>query len=325
MGTDRDTLLRIFETAVTIQIIDDKVRSYIMSGAIQTAWHSPRGQEIVASATGACLQPQDYVVTNYRGLHDQIAKGIPLRPLLAESLGRVTGANKGRGGPRHVVHPQCGLMLTTTIVGGGLPIANGLALASKLRNDGRVTVCNFGEGAANIGAFHEALNLAGVWALPVIFLCQNNGYAESTRHEVACAIEKVSERASSYGIPGTTVDGDDPVAMYEAACTAVERARAGSGPTLIEAMTHRLQGHYVGDTMSYVPHQELEAQLKADPVPRFHSWLIDQGHATEEVLKAIEEDVNASIADAFDYAFSSEHPDPADLLCGVYAQGGRRT
>ena len=227
------------------------------------AYYSPRGQEAVAAAMGAALAPTDYLVTTYRGLHDQIAKGVPLPVLLAEMLGRAAGTGKGKGGPMHVVWPDVGLMLTTGVVGSGLPIAAGLAWAAQRGaaggEPGRVTVVCFGDGATNIGAFHEAANLAALWQLPVVLLCQNNGYGEHTAFADHQRIEHVADRAAAYGMPGVTVDGNDPEAVLGALRDATARARAGGGPTLVEAVTYRLFGHVFGDRMSYVDPAELEA------------------------------------------------------------------
>ena len=203
-------LLEVFKKARLINLVDERMRSLLRSGKMMAVYYSPRGQEIVAAAMGVHLKPTDYLVTMYRGIHDQLAKGMPLRELCAEYYGKATGTCKGKGGPMHITYPAAGIMVTTGVVGGGLPIANGLALASQLKEDGRVTVCCFGDGASNIGAFHEALNMASLWKLPVVFLCQNNLYAECTKYEDATTVARVSQRAASYNMPGVTVDGNDP-------------------------------------------------------------------------------------------------------------------
>ena len=206
-----------------------------------------------------------------------LAKGVPLKLLWAEIAGKVTGTCKGKGGPMHITHPESGVMVTTGIVGSSMPIANGLALAAQIRGEKRVTVAYFGDGARNIGAFHESLNMAAVWKLPVIFVCQNNGYGEHTRYELATSAAKIADRAVGYQMPGVTVDGNDPLAMYAAAREAVERARAGQGPTLIEAMTFRFHGHVFGDADDYMQQGEKDAAMARDPVPRFRAWLIEHG------------------------------------------------
>jgi acetoin:2,6-dichlorophenolindophenol oxidoreductase subunit alpha len=291
-----------------------------MSGEIGLSYYSPRGQEIVAAATAQSLTPEDYVVTTYRGIHDQIAKGVPLRLLFAEYFGKVTGSCKGKGGPMHVTHPESGVMLTTGVVGSGMPIANGLALASVLRNENRVVVTNFGDGASNIGAFHEALNLAALWKLPVIFLCQNNEYAEHTTYANGTSCANVADRAVSYGIPGVTVNGNDPEKMYATAAEAIASARAGNGPTLLEAKTFRFMGHFFGDDGSYIEDQVMADRVAKDPVPALRERLLADGHADEPTLSAIEGEATANIEDAVEFARNSDYPDVAELGRDVYAE-----
>ncbi len=314
----KDELLAIYRTASLIKQTDEVIRSLITKGQLHANYYSPRGQEIVAAATAAHLRPDDYVVTIYRGLHDHLAKGVPLRLLMAEYFGRVDGSCKGKGGCMHITHPESGVMVTTGIVGSGMPIANGLALASQLRGDGRVTVTNFGDGATNIGAFHESLNLASVWKLPVVFLCQNNLYAEHSSLEM-CTSGEIFERAKSYNIPGVRVNGNDPVAMFVAAGEAVERARAGEGPTLIEARTFRFFGHNFGDPSDYIPKDEMAAAIAADPVPVLRARLIADGMASEADLIDIEAATRVEIDDAVAFASASPYPAASEMLNDVYA------
>jgi pyruvate dehydrogenase E1 component alpha subunit len=199
-----------------------------------------------------------------------------------------------------------------------MPIANGLAWASQLRGEDRVSVATFGDGATNIGAFHEALNLASVWKLPTIFLCQNNRYGEHTKYSKATGAAKISDRAIAYGMPGIHVDGNDPVAMYAAARDAVERARAGEGPTLIEAMTFRFHGHVFGDKSGYIPKEEMAAAVAADPYPRFRAKLVAEGIASEDELAAIEAGFEAALDEAVDYALNSPFPGIEELTTDVY-------
>jgi pyruvate dehydrogenase E1 component alpha subunit len=317
---DRETLVGMYRTVTRIQTCDEQLRGLLNAGKIFIFYYSPRGQEVIPAAVSACLQPDDYVVTTYRGIHDEIAKGAPLPELMAEILGRAGGTCKGKGGPMHISDPRSGVMVTTGVVGSGLPIANGLALASKLREDGRVTVAYFGDGAANIGAFHESVNLAAVWNLPVVFVCQNNRYGEFTPIREVQKIERISDRAAGYGLPGVTVDGNDPWATYAAAAEAVERARSGGGPTLIEANTYRLMGHFYGDQMPYMDQEEYAAAAAADPIPRFRSRLIAEGLASEEQLAAIEADAAGEAQAAIEFGFASPAPAPADLFEDVYAE-----
>jgi pyruvate dehydrogenase E1 component alpha subunit len=210
-------------------------------------------------------------------------------------------------------------MVTTGIVGSTMPIANGLAWGSQLRGDGRVTVANFGDGAANIGAFHESLNLASVWKLPVIFVCQNNEWGEHTAYDKTSNV-RVADRAAAYGIPGERVDGNDPFAMYAAAREAIERARAGEGPTLIEAMTYRFHGHVFGDQDAYMDKDRKARAMADDPVPRFRAGLIADGVASEEQLVAMEAEIEAQIDEAVEFALASDFPGVEELKRDVFAE-----
>ena len=316
---ERSVLIEMYRKLSLLKQNDEQARAVIRSGRLQMIYYSPRGQECIPAAVSVNLTSQDYICTIYRGTHDLLAKGVPLEALWAEMAGKVTGTCKGKGGPMHITHPESGAMLTTGIVGSSMPIANGLALASQIRGDGRVTVAYFGDAASNIGAFHEALNMAAVWKLPVVFVCQNNRYGEHTRFEKATAARRVSDRAASYQIPGVTVDGNDPVAVYRVAKEAIARARAGEGPTLIEAMTFRFYGHVLGDADAYMDKAEKAAAMAADPVPRYRSWLIEQGHATESELANIDNTYAKQISEAIEAALAAPFPDVAELRRDVFA------
>ncbi|WP_332674855.1 thiamine pyrophosphate-dependent dehydrogenase E1 component subunit alpha [Aromatoleum sp.] len=317
----KQVLLEIYRIASLIKQADDRFIELIKAGQIASPYYSPRGQELIPAAISVNLRADDTVVTTYRGIHDQLAKGIPLKPFVAELLGRATGTCKGKGGPMHVTHVASGLPVTTGIVGAGLPIANGLAWAAQLEGTDQVTVVNFGDGASNIGAFHEALNLAAVWKLPVIFVCQNNGYAEHTRYDLGTGAATIADRAIGYGIPGVEVDGNDAVAMWKAANAAVARARAGEGPTLIEANTFRFRGHLLGDDSHYIPKSEMAAAVAADPLPRFRAWLIEQGFATDGQLADVEATNAAAFEEAVQFGLASPYPDISELERDVVAEG----
>jgi pyruvate dehydrogenase E1 component alpha subunit len=242
-----------------------------------------------------------------------------LKTLWAEVAGRVDGSCKGKGGPMHLTSLEKGVMVTTGIVGSSMPIANGLAWTAKLAGNGRVAVANFGDGASNIGAFHEAINLAAVWKLPVIFVCQNNEYGEHTAYEKTTSAKQIADRAVGYSIPGVRVDGNDPLAMYAAAGEALERARAGEGPTLLECMTFRFHGHVFGDDDAYMPKEQKQAAIAADPVPRFRAKLIADGVADEATLAAMEAAIEAEIDEAVEFALASPLPDVSELKQDVYA------
>jgi len=317
---DRATLVELYRRATLIKQNDERFRSVIKAGKIVAPYYSPRGQEIIPAAVSVNLTNDDYICTIYRGVHDMIAKGVPLKELWAEIAGKVTGTCKGKGGPMHITHPKTGVMVTTGVVGSSMPIANGLALAAQIRGEKRVAVAYFGDGASNIGAFHEALNMASVWKLPVVFVCQNNGYGEHTKYEYATSAAKISDRASGYSMPGVTVDGNDPLAMYAAAKEAVDRARAGGGPTLIEAKTFRFFGHVLGDADGYMEKGEKDAAMARDPVVRFRKLLIEQGHADEQTLAALEAGIEKEIDAAVDFALASASPTLDELSIDVFAE-----
>jgi pyruvate dehydrogenase E1 component alpha subunit len=316
-----EVLVKIFTVASKIKLYDEAYRSAMRSGKVGGMYYSPRGQEIIPASFAAVLAPEDYVLTIYRGIHDQIAKGVPLPTLTAEFFGKASGSCKGKGGPMHVTDVASGLILTTGVVGSGLPIGVGVGLSAQLRKSGQVAVVNFGDGASNIGAFHESLNLASLWNLPVIFACQNNQYAEYTKYSLGTSVDQIAKRGASYSMRSIHVDGNDPEAMYEAARTAVDAARAGQGPTLIEALTYRFHGHVMGDSMGYMPREERKAAMAADPVPRLRADLIAAGTLTEEQAVAIEQDLQKEIDEAFEYAIAQPLPDPADSVTDVYAEG----
>jgi acetoin:2,6-dichlorophenolindophenol oxidoreductase subunit alpha len=316
---DAGTLLEIYRRVALIFLADERVIRELKAGRMVAPYYSPRGHEIIPAAISVNLTADDYVLTIYRGLHDMLAKGVPLEALFAEYLGRANGTCKGKGGPMHITHRASGVLVTSGIVGSNMPIANGIAWASKLRGDGRVTVANFGDGAANIGAFHESLNLASLWKLPVLFVCQNNRYAEHTAFAKGTAADSVACRAAAYNMAASQVDGNDPVAMYGVARQAIERARAGEGPTLIEALTFRFNGHLMGDNSSYIPKPEMLAAVAADPVPRFRAQLITAGIANEMQLASIETDIRARLDTAVANAFAGALPDVSELRRDVFA------
>ena len=316
---DRRTLVAIYRKMAQIKLNDDRFISLMKAGKMVMPYYSARGQECIPAAISVQLTNDDYLVTIYRGIHDMIAKGVPPKLIWAELAGRSTGTCKGKGGPMHVTHPESGCMVTTGVVGAGMPIGCGLALATQLRGEKRVTVTNFGDGAANIGAFHESMNLASVWKLPVIFVCQNNRFAEHTAFAKGTSVARIADRAKSYNMPGLHVDGNDPVAMYHAAKEAIERARSGGGPTLIEAMTFRFNGHLIGDPGDYIPKDQYAAAVAADPYPKYRKWLVDNGHAKEAELATLEGEVSAEVDAAVKFAFDSPLTDGSEVYRDVYA------
>jgi len=321
-ATSPDVLEQMFAVMTLIKTCDDRLRKGIGSGEFMTVFWPPRGQEAVAAGLGAAVRPDDRLVTTYRGLHDLIAKGVPLTEILGEMLGRTVGACRGKGGTMHVTCPDAGVMLSTGIVGAGVPVAVGLALAARREGSDRVVVVTFGDGATNTGSFHEAANLASTWQLPVVLVCQNNLYAEMTPIAHTMRIEHVADRAVAYAMPGVTVDGNDPVAVLDAMAAAVGRARGGDGPTLVEAVTYRFHGHFFGDPMAYIPPAELDAAVAADPVPRFRARLLAEGVVPEERLASIEADAARTVEAALAEVLASPPPPLEELELDVYATTG---
>jgi pyruvate dehydrogenase E1 component alpha subunit len=309
----------MYELMVTTSLADDRARDETKAGRLQAAFYPVRGLEGVCAALGQALRIDDQVVSTYRNLGDALAKGVTLRAIMSELYGRVDGTSKGKGGPMHLHDTSVGFMLTTGIVGSGLPIAAGLALAAQLDGSDRVVTATFGDGATSIGAVHEAFNLAALWKLPLVFLCQNNQWGEHTPIAEYAAETDLAKRAASYGMSAVKVDGFDTLATWRTLRSAVEQARSGSGPVFIEAMTYRLTGHTGTADYSYVPTEELAAALMRDPAPTFRKWLLDDGVLTEGELLEVELRAVSRVEDAFTFAQASPLPQPEDLYKDVFA------
>ena len=304
-----------------IRKFEEGAEASYMRGLVHGTMHLSIGQE--ASAVGACLglTDEDKITSTHRGHGHCVAKGADPARMFAEFFGKETGYCKGRGGSMHIADPSKGNLGANGIVGGGLPIAVGAALSAKRLDTGAVTVCFFGDGANNEGAFHEALNIASVWKLPVIFVCENNKYGMSTSTERSTSVASIADRAVSYSMPGLSVDGNDLSSVAEAVDTAVARARAGDGPSLIEALTYRWRGHSKSDRNRYRSKDEIENWMAKDPIPRFATTLIEHGLMTDADVTALEAEVDAAIEAAI--AFAKESPDPliAEVTRDVYTPG----
>ena len=314
-----DTAVAIYRTMFRIAQCDQRIQQGLAAGDLQFQYYPAGGQEAIPATIMALLQPDDLAVTTYRVIHDIVAKGTPMREIMAEMYGKVTGTCKGKGGPMHLTAPDSGLMVTTGIVGAGAPIAAGLALAEAMQGTGRITVCSFGDGAANIGAVHEALNLAAVWKLPVVFVCQNNLYAEYTSFADSTASESIASRASGYGMAGESCDGTDPASIHAAAGRAIARARAGEGPTLLECIAPRLQGHAFGSDTDHMDQASLSRAKDNAPVVTVRQRLIEEGLATDAQLAAIEAEARAEVDDAQQFAIASDPPPLSELQSDVFA------
>ncbi|WP_082952125.1 thiamine pyrophosphate-dependent dehydrogenase E1 component subunit alpha [Mycobacterium kubicae] len=298
---------------------DDRLSKGISTGEFMCVYWPSRGQEAIAAAMGVSLRPDDQLVTTYRGLHDLIGKGVPLEEIYGEMMGRTVGAARGKGGTMHIAKPEVGVMLSTGIVGAGPPVAVGLAMAGQRKGLDRVTVVSFGDGATNTGSFHEAANMAALWDLPLVFVCQNNLYAEMTPTADTMKLEHVADRAAGYGMPGVRVDGNDPLAVKAALDEALDRARGGGGPTLLECVTFRFRGHYFGDRMPYIPKEQLAAAVSADPVPRFRAHLADAGICDDNELDRIEQQALDTVEAALKSVISADSPSSDELDHDVYA------
>ena len=310
---------RLYELMVLMKTADDRLSKGIGSGEFVCVYWPPRGQEAIAAAMGVALRPDDQLVTTYRGLHDLIGKGVPLVEIYGEMLGRQVGAARGKGGTMHIARPESGVMMSTGIVGAGPPVAVGLAMAAQRKGLDRVTAVSFGDGATNTGSFHEAANMAALWDLPMVFVCQNNQYAEMTPTPNTMRLENVADRAAGYGMPGVRVDGNDPLAVAAALDEALARARRGDGPTFIECVTFRFRGHYYGDRMPYIPKEQLAEAVAADPVPRFRRHLIDDGICSDDELNGIDEGALISVEESLKAVLSAETPSAEELDRDVYA------
>jgi pyruvate dehydrogenase E1 component alpha subunit len=319
-GTDRETARHALLTMWTIRRFEEAVDDLFARGLMHGTMHLSIGQE--ASATGACLalRADDSITSTHRGHGHCIAKGADLTRMMAELLAKETGYCRGRGGSMHIADTATGNLGANGIVAGGIPIAAGAALAYQMRGEDRVVACFFGDGAANEGAFHEAVNLAAIWKLPVVFICENNKYGMSFSTEKSFAIEHISERAAGYGIPGVTVDGNDLDAVHEAVSVAVARARAGDGPTLVENLTYRWKGHSKSDKNLYRTREEIAEWREKDPILRFEAQVKESGLLSEEEVQAIRTRAMEQMRDAVRQANSAPDADPTDLLDAVFAR-----
>jgi pyruvate/2-oxoglutarate/acetoin dehydrogenase E1 component/TPP-dependent pyruvate/acetoin dehydrogenase alpha subunit len=319
LGIAPGILRNIYRQLARIQAVDNVIQAGLSSGKFAFTYWPMTGQEAIPATLSQVTTSHDYMITTYRGIHDQVAKGVSLQGLFAEALGRRAGLNKGKGGSPHISDPASGSMLTTAIVGAGAPIANGLALAVQLRGEDRITVVNFGDGATSIGAIHEAMNLAGAWKLPVIFLCQNNQIGEYTKISEYTASTDFASRAAGYGFKGVKLDGNDPIAFYRGIKPLVEDVRRGKGPVFVEAVTLRLGPHAgVGDSHE-ISKDELAAGKASSPVRRTRQLLLDSRICTEEELKAIDSAAQIEADGAAVAALASEVTPVEETLVDVYA------
>jgi len=309
----------MFRKMLEIRFFEEKVFDLYAQNLVPGTIHLYTGEEAVAVGVCSNLRKNDYITSTHRGHGHCIAKGADLKRTMAEILGKKTGYCKGKGGSMHIADFSMGMLGATAVVGAGIPIAVGAGLSIKLRKASQVVACFFGEGASNQGTFHEGINMAAIWKLPVIFICENNLYAMGTRQSRVMLIENIADRASAYGIPGVVVDGNDVLAVYEATLRAVERARKGEGPTLIECKTYRHKGHSRVDPAKYRPREEVEEWIAKDPIKRFKEKLLRDGILAETEFQQITREVTVEIEEAVRFAMESPYPAPEEALEDVYA------
>lgn len=311
-------LREMYEKMLLIRSFEEKALSLFKTGTMHGTMHPYIGEE--ATAVGVCcaLEPQDIISSTHRGHGHVIAKGIDLGRMMAEFMGKQDGYCRGRGGSMHIADIEGGNLGANGVVGGGIPLAVGAGLTTRMKRLDRIVVCFFGDGASNEGAFHESLNLASVWKLPVLFVCEDNKYGMSTHRSRSMAVSDIAVRAASYGMPGETVDGNDVIAVYEVAKKARMYVRS-SGPMLLVCDTYRYYGHSKSDTNKYRTVDEIESWKKKDPINRMRAYLIDRGLFTAEELDALAETARQRIEDALAFANSSPYPSPDTVAEGVYA------
>ncbi|ACS90690.1 MULTISPECIES: thiamine pyrophosphate-dependent dehydrogenase E1 component subunit alpha [Thermococcus] len=316
----KEKLLWIYETMVKIREHEERVAELFAQGKIPGFVHLYIGEEAVATGVMAHLRKEDFITSTHRGHGHFIAKGGNIKASMAELFGKATGICKGKGGSMHIADLDVGELGANGIVGGGIPHAVGAALGIKLNGLDNVAVAFFGDGASNQQNFHEAINLAAIWKLPVVFVCENNLYQISLPYSKQQAIKSVAERAVAYGIPGVSVDGQDVFAVYEVAKEAIERARNGEGPTIIEAKTYRYRGHFEGDPQIYRSKEEIEWwKNNKDPITIFEKTVLEKGLLTKEELDAVREKVKKEIEEAIKFAEESPWPKPEELLEDVFS------
>ena len=318
---DKGALVRLYETMVRIRRFEEEVNLLFLSGNMPGTIHLYMGQEAVAAGVCAHLSRDDVITSTHRPHGHAIAKGVTIRSLMAELFGRTTGCCKGYGGSMHVGDFSVGALPAIAIVGGGAPIAAGCALAFKYRREPRVAVSFLGDGATNEGAVHEALNMAAIWGLPVVYVVENNFYGASTPIRQVTRVERLSDRATAYGMTGVTADGNDVLAVHGAAGEAIARARAGGGPTMLECLTYRRCGHSRSDGNAYRDPAESEKWMARDPIVLFRTKLVSEGRLSEQEADEVLARVDAEIADAIEFARNSPFPQPEDALRNVFCGG----
>jgi pyruvate dehydrogenase E1 component alpha subunit len=321
--TKRDQeYLSYYRKMVTIRQFETLAAELFAASKIPGFIHLSIGQEASAVGVCSCLRADDYLTTTHRGHGHMIAKGADLKKMVAELFGKRTGYCKGKGGSMHIADFKLGILGANGVVGGGLPIITGAGFSIKMRKTDQVAVCFFGDGASNRGSVHEAMNMASIWKLPVIFVVENNRYASTTPQKYACSVRDISSRASAYNMPGVSVDGNNLLKVRNVAVAAVERARKGKGPSMIENKTYRIRGHFEGDPQAYRSEAEITAwKNKNDPVKRFADYLNRSKILTPELKKKVSDEIAAELENAVAFADESPLPDPAEATQDLFVSG----
>lgn len=319
LDLSREKLIEMLRKMIEIRFFEEKVFELYAQNLVPGTIHLYAGEEAVAVGVCSNLRKDDYITSTHRGHGHCIAKGADLKRTMAEILGKKSGYCKGKGGSMHIADFSIGMLGATAVVGAGLPIAVGAGLSAKLRKTDQVVACFFGEGASNQGTFHESINMAATWKLPIVFVCENNLYAMGTRQSKVMAIKNIADRAAAYGIPGVVADGNDVLAVYDAARSALRRARNAEGPTLIECKTYRHKGHSRVDAAKYRPKEEVEQWLNKDPIRRLKERLLQENVLASVEIQEIEKEISAEIEEAFKFALESPFPTPEEALEDVYA------
>jgi len=317
---DKPLLLEVYRKMVAVRVFEETAADLFLKGQLPGFLHSYIGEEAVAAGVCAHLTPQDMITSTHRGHGHAVAKGARLDMMMAELFAKKTGYCHGKGGSMHIADLDLGILGANGIVGAGVPIATGAGLALKLKGSDRVTVAFFGDGGSNTGAFHEGVNMAAVWNLPVVFVCENNQYAESTPRDVHQRIKDVAQRAMAYDIPGVVADGMDVFDVYQKTGEAIDRARTGGGPTLVEAKTYRFMGHYVGDPQTYRSKDEVEQWKKRDPIAMFRKRVVEEGKITAVELDAIDAAIAKEMEQAVEFARQSPEPDIESALQDIFTE-----
>ncbi|MCC7367937.1 MAG: thiamine pyrophosphate-dependent dehydrogenase E1 component subunit alpha [Chloroflexi bacterium] len=314
----REQMLHMFRSMAQIRAFEYRAYELYREGVMRGTTHAYVGEEAIAVGVCSALNQDDTITSTHRGHGHCIAKGGDVNMMMAELLGKESGYSHGKGGSMHIADIDKGILGANGIVGGGMAIATGAALSAKYLNNGKVSVCFFGDGALNQGILAESMNLAAVWKLPVIFVCENNQFAMSARVQVMTSVEDLALRSIGFGIPGVNVDGMDVLAVFRATSEAVERARAGQGPTFIVATTYRFLGHHVGDPLNYRTKEETDVWREKDAIEKLRSYMLDNGVASEDEIAEIEKDVQGKVDVAANAAKAAVEPDPKILMDDIY-------